>query len=72
MMNPPDPEGTITPSTRTHIPGVVTRKLNVVRNIAIAAMLPSADSLADKGRRPIRSAMEISAAPIQRLPPGHR
>src|SRR5262249_44399217 len=51
------------PRLDSHTPGVVMRKLRVVRNIPTARALPRAAARGENGRRAIRSAMATSTTP---------
>src|SRR5438034_6398468 len=51
------------PRLGSHTPGVVTRKLRVVRNIPTARALPSAETRGANGRVAMRSAMATSTTP---------
>src|SRR3954447_1045167 len=51
------------PALGSQTPGVVTRKLRVVRNIPTARALPSAEARADSGRVAMSMAMATSTTP---------
>src|SRR5262249_10553389 len=51
------------PALGSHTPGVVTRKLRVVRTMPTASALPTADARGDNVRAAMRSAMLTSTTP---------
>src|SRR5262249_11301116 len=51
------------PISSAQAPGVVTRKLRVLRNIPTASRLPAADTRGSQGRAAIRSPTRISVTP---------
>src|SRR5262249_48291606 len=51
------------PSSSAQVPGVVTRKLRVLRNIPTASRLPAAETRGSQGRAAIRSPTRTSVAP---------
>src|SRR5262245_32635560 len=51
------------PISSAQAPGVVTRKLRVLRNIPTASRLPAADTRGSQGRAAIRSPTRTSVAP---------
>src|SRR5262249_1016356 len=51
------------PALDSHTPGVVARKLRVVRNIPTARMLPTTEARGKNGRTAMRIAIVISTTP---------
>jgi len=51
------------PASAAQTPGVVTRKLRVVRNIPIAKALPTTEARGENGRVAMRIAMVSSTTP---------
>src|SRR5262245_25689323 len=51
------------PISSAQAPGVVTRKLRVLRNIPTASRLPTADTRGSQGRAAIKRVIRISVAP---------